>query len=349
MKNTIFYLFLISLLIQSCSRAVIRTIPTHKTQEIKLDIEKTRGLNPGMEFKIKVSIVLNNGKIYSTFPENSSERKLTWEDLRVEVENGTFSTYYHTVLVDQDLEYLGTPDTMYVKVWAGNSLILTDTKEVIIDYKSNFTFNVSGWNGKDGSDGISGCDARGDSISGTCGTDAFSGENGKPGNPITLTVSDTVVNHKTLLKCFFKSPTKTRKTMMFSDNQIFLISNGGNGGNGGDGGNGGRRDGYSRYKGGSGGNGGNGNSGGDISAYFTETAYTYFNQFHFENHIGKPGKGGKSGSGTQNASGFLNFVVDALVFGKKEGTSGTPGFSDGNIEIIIGEQPVSPKPNPHWR
>lgn len=325
-------------LLSSCSPKVLTSIPVNETERIQLEVENTKGLNPGMGFQIKSKVTLKNGKQYVTYPEYSNQRILKWNGVIVEVLNGDFDMDRHQIIVDDNLKYDGAPDTVTVKIRVPGSGYLVDEKQVIVNYNSSFTYNLSGSNGRNGSDGSNGFDAQGDSICGTQGAHGYSGGNGVPGKDVDVYIEDTLVYDKELIMCRFVTRHTEKKTMFFAQNHLIVKSNGGNGGNGGDGGHGGRRTRYSRYKGGNGGNGGHGASGGDITVFVTESAYRFKHNFHFENSAGIAGRGGRSGEGTQNSKGILGFIVDGVIIGKKEGEDGHPGFSDGKLEIqIIGK------------
>ncbi len=53
-----------------------------------------------------------------------------------------------------------------------------------------------------------------------------------------------------------------------------------------------------------------------------------------ESRAGIAGRAGRSGEGTQNTSGLAGFIIDGVIFRKKEGVPGIAGFTDGNIEVI---------------
>jgi hypothetical protein len=328
------YILPLILLFNSCSPRVMRTIPLHKTQNIRLEVQNTQSLNPGMSFKIKTTVTLIDGKIYTTHPTQTDHRLLYWDDIFVEVENGTFNYHTKSVLVNDKLEFTGIPDTVKVKIRANNSQTITDTKQVIVDYNSNFVFNASGRSGNSGSNGYTGNDARGDSISGTSGGNGYSGQHGKNGNNVEVNITDTLVNETAYLKCLFSTQYVTRKTMLNANKNVTILANGGNGGHGGNGGSGGRRKDGGQHKGGSGGNGGNGASGGDISLYISESAHQYLRQFNMESRQGRAGRAGRSGEGIQNTPGLAGFIVDGIFFSKKEGAPGVPGFTGGKIEVI---------------
>ncbi|UTW66254.1 hypothetical protein KFE94_16620 [bacterium SCSIO 12643] len=319
-------------LLSSCSPKVLTSIPVDQTERIQLEVEKTKGLNPGMGFQIKSKVTLKNGKQYFTYPEYSGQRVLKWDGVVVQISNGDFNAYRHTVMVDDDLKYTGIPDTVTVKIMVPGSGHLVDEKQIIVNYNSSFTYNVSGYNGAHGSDGSNGFDAQGDSVCGSQGGHGYPGGDGTPGKDVDVFIKDTLVFDEELIMCRFVTDHSVKKTMFFANHHLIVKSNGGNGGHGG------RRTRYARYKGGNGGNGGHGASGGDITVFVTESAYRFKNNFHFENEAGRAGRGGRSGEGTQNVRGVLGFIVDGIIIGKKEGADGHAGFSDGKLDIqIIGK------------
>ena len=328
------YILPIILLISSCSPRVMRTIPLHKTQNIRLEAQNTNSLNPGMTVKIKTTITLIDGKIYTTHPTQTDHRLLYWDDIYVEVVNGTFNYHSKSVLVNDNLEFRGVSDTVTVRIRANNSQTITDTKQIIVDYNSDFVFNASGRSGNSGSNGFNGNDALGDSISGTSGGNGYDGRNGHNGNQVEVNITDTLVNATPYLKCTFTTPYVTRKTMLNANKTVTILANGGNGGHGGNGGSGGRRTDGGTYKGGNGGNAGNGADGGDITLYISESAYLYLGQFTMESRSGRAGRAGHSGDGTQNTHGLAGFIIDGIIFSKKEGVPGNDGFTDGKIEVI---------------
>ena len=334
LMKSIIYLLPVIVLFSSCSPRVMNYIPVHKVDNIKLEVENTNGLNPGMAIRIRSKVTMNNGKEYVTRQEYSNDRKLNWGGVKVEVDNGSFNENNHTIIVNDDLKYTGIPDTVTIKINAPGSNILVDMKKVIVDYNSDFEFNVSGKSGGSGYHGSHGMDAQGDSIEGSCGEHGSAGRDGRAGMDIDIYIQDTLVNDKELIMCHFITDIGDRKTMFFSDKKLVVRSNGGNGGHGGNGGDGGRRTQYSRYKGGNGGNGGHGGSGGNITVYISENASTHLNHFDFENRAGKGGRAGRSGEGIQNTKGVVGFLIDGIIFSKKDGVPGHAGFTDGKLSLI---------------
>jgi uncharacterized membrane protein YgcG len=310
-------------------------IPIDKAENIILEVEHTKGLNPGMEFRIRSKVIMKNGKEYVTRQEYANDRVLNWNGVKIEVENGTFNSANHTIVVNDGLKYDGVPDTVVIRINAPGSQMLVDIKKVVVDYNSDFEFNVSGQNGSSGYDGPHGSDMQGDSIKGSCGGHGSSGRDGIAGRDVDIYIQDTLVNEDVMLMCHFVTDFKEIRTMFFNDRYLTVKSNGGSGGHGGNGGDGGRRSRYASYKGGNGGNGGHGASGGNITVYISEYVYSDMKHFHFENYAGNGGRAGRSGEGIQNTKGVLGFIVDGVIFNKKEGAAGHSGFTDGKLDIHI--------------
>ncbi len=330
----LFYASMLSLLFLSCSPRILRVIPPHQLANLELEVPNTHGLNPGMEIPLRATVTLTNGKIYSTHPNSNEQRLLLWDDLLVQSDKAQFQYHNQKLLIDQNLVYTGSPDTVEIFLKINSYPSRYDSKKVIVDYKSDYHFNANGTHGYHGQNGYEGSDSREDKDDGCQGGDGSDGRSGSPGRHVTAYITDTIVHGARLFKCQFETENQTRKTMLFANHQITITANGGHGGNGGDGGDGGRRNSNAYYKGGHGGNAGHGASGGNITLYLSDSVYLLQNQFHLESRAGHRGKAGRTGRGIQNSPGLTGFLIDAILFPKKAGTPGANGFTDGKIQVL---------------
>lgn len=290
---------------------------------------------------VPLGIVAHTSKGDSLFTEGMLAGKTLWKDFSVTVDGGSFENGF--LKIADDVRTIKNHKVVVKAASAYDASVFTEL-ELNVDYKKNYTLDLSGAAGEDGSNGANGADGyhaadkrSGDGDFGKNGKDGQQGRNGRDGlNGPSLSAwitayDDSVLNEKMLrIKVLNETNNKEYYYLLPAETNILnVVANGGNGGKGGNGGNGGfgGKGGNGGYQsatenvengrggdsgnggnGGNGGTGGNGGNAGTLKLYIDPSAAGYAGNLRFTAKAGKPGaKGiaGKQGKPGQSGQGGL--------------------------------------------
>lgn len=237
--------------------------------------------------------------------------KVKWKNFDIKVAGGNFVK--GKVKIDSNFNNIKNHKVEVVCIFR-KVPELTDTNNILLNYKGNTTLYYNGKNGEDGKDRgarITPIKIGGTGIS--SGKEGKAGGNGEPGKTLEIFVRkiiDTsylrIVGHD-LYQVMVKTDNPEQDFMSYfavDSSTLSIICKGGNGGIGGDGGVGvdGRDEGNLASAGrgtdgGNGGNGGNGGAGGILKIHLSPDAVAFKNSLILVNNGGQGGAGGAGGLG----------------------------------------------------
>lgn len=310
--------------------------------DLKIDYDTSAFLALGFAIPLQLTARYNNDKVYQT-QNNTGAFHLHWQSFTLFVNNQPEHNNY--VYIPRDTKEI--MDTVRVFAFYNYNDSINCHLNIPLNYKADYTFNFSGFNG---SNGYKGNNASGTyQGNGNDGEDGSDGSDGGNGEDIEVFVESDLLHEDTLLRITACSRSTTEFAIINASGGSLLISNkGGNGGYVGEGGDGSDGEdetdstaaGYGG-NGGRGGYGGNGGNGGDVVFYADSVAGFFLNRITVENTGGQGGLGGrgdKKGGGGMKYSGKKGWTLLGIILGVRSGGKGNDGSNgyngnNGNIEV----------------
>lgn len=317
---------------------------------------------PGSQIPLRIMGRYNNGLQYNLI-DRKSPIGSRYDELKIEVKGGAF--YNNKVCVNTD-PYSIVNHTVQLIVNSRAQPELTDSLDILLDYKKHYKLLLAGRSGSSGWDVSSGASG-GIEEHGGDGENGEHGDHGNHGEDVDVfleSYNDPAVGDLVLVDVREKFGKKSWSYIINPEGGSFYIESkggdGGSGGRGGDGGSGGNgkngekfvkkiqvndstvveetiytagtRGGDGGY-GGHGGDGGDGGNGGTIHIVYSDIAAPFLNIVKAETPGGYSGSGGFGGSGGSGGAGGIGSPAGSDGSSGSGGSNGRSGYrgATGNV------------------